>query len=181
MDISRGNLGMTMVPYRYTSKRIAKRWRSENVVTAMGLGFTVFCSVSYDNFFIVIYTFLSLWVLISVTHSWYLKRWNILKKMNSLKKGEGVPLLNFEGGAGSWVPGSRGPGPRGPGPTFAPCWHVCPTSQLKRILHYRFNRIWFIEINKLHNLITEKLSFSKNCKLILINWKVWTCSNVSTN
>ena len=28
------------------------------------------------------------------------KRWNILKKMNSLKKGEGVPLLNFEGGPG---------------------------------------------------------------------------------
>ena len=43
------------------------------------------------------YTFLSLWLLISVTHSWYLKRWNILKKMNSLKKGEGVPLLKFEG------------------------------------------------------------------------------------
>ena len=28
------------------------------------------------------------------------KRSNILKKMNSLKKGEGVPLLNFEGGPG---------------------------------------------------------------------------------
>ena len=28
------------------------------------------------------------------------KRWNILKKMNSLKKGEGVSLLNFEGGPG---------------------------------------------------------------------------------
>ena len=32
-------------------------------------------------------------------------------KMNSLKKGEGVPLLNFKGGGGS----------RGPGPTFTPC------------------------------------------------------------
>ena len=35
--------------------------------------------------------------------------------MNSLKKGEGVSLLNFEGGPGSrvlrfWVPGYRGPG-----------------------------------------------------------------------
>ena len=28
------------------------------------------------------------------------KRLNILKKMNSLKKGEGVPLLNFEGDPG---------------------------------------------------------------------------------
>ena len=28
------------------------------------------------------------------------KRWNILKKMNSLTKGDGVPLLNFEGGPG---------------------------------------------------------------------------------
>ena len=63
--------------------------------------------------------------------------------MNSLKKGEGVPLLNFvggtgtpllnfegdpgvqlsnfEGGLGSRVPGSRGPGSWGPGPTFTPC------------------------------------------------------------
>ena len=52
--------------------------------------------------------------------------------MNSLKKGEGVPLLNFEGdpgvpllnfegGPGSQVPGSQGPGSRGPGPTFTPC------------------------------------------------------------
>ena len=28
------------------------------------------------------------------------KGWNILKEMNSLKKAEGVPLLNFEGGPG---------------------------------------------------------------------------------
>ena len=52
--------------------------------------------------------------------------------MNSLKKGEGVPLLNFEGdpgvpllnfegGPGSRVPGSQGPGSRGPDPTFTPC------------------------------------------------------------
>ena len=27
-------------------------------------------------------------------------RWNFLKKVDSLKKGEGVPLLNFEGGSG---------------------------------------------------------------------------------
>ena len=60
--------------------------------------------------------------------------------MNSLKKGEGVPLsnfvegpevplLNFEGVLGvpllnfRGVPGleSRGPGSQGPGPTFTPC------------------------------------------------------------
>ena len=59
--------------------------------------------------------------------------------MNSLKRGEGVPLLNFVGGpgvpllnfrgvqfptfkhwGGSQVPGTRGPGFRGPGPTFTP-------------------------------------------------------------
>ena len=108
MDISRGNLSMVMVPYRYTLKRIAKGWRSKNVV-AMELGFTIFCSVSSDNFFSVIYTFLSLWLLISVTHSCYLKRWNILKKANSLKKGEGVPLLNFEGSPESRVPRSQVP------------------------------------------------------------------------
>ena len=68
--------------------------------------------------------------------------------MNSLKKGEGVPLLNFEGVPGVlplnfeggpgvpllnvrgvlnstfklWgVPGSRVPWSRGPDPTFTPC------------------------------------------------------------
>ena len=63
--------------------------------------------------------------------------------MNSLKKGEGVSILNFEGGPGipllnfergpgvpllkfeegprSRVPGSQGPGSRNPGPTFTPC------------------------------------------------------------
>ena len=46
--------------------------------------------------------------------------------MNSLKKGEGIPLLNFEAGPGfpllnfeesPWVPG---PGSRDPGSTFIP-------------------------------------------------------------
>ena len=57
--------------------------------------------------------------------------------MNSLKKGERIPLLNFEGGPGVpllnfrgvlnstfklWgVPGSRVPWSRGPDPTFTPC------------------------------------------------------------
>ena len=58
--------------------------------------------------------------------------------MNSLKKGEGVPLLNFEEGAGVLLlnfeggpgvpllnfeggPGSRGPVSRYPGPTFTLC------------------------------------------------------------
>ena len=58
--------------------------------------------------------------------------------MNSLKKGEGVPLLNFEGGPGVLLlnfegspgvpllnfeggPGSRGSVSRYPGPTFTLC------------------------------------------------------------
>ena len=58
--------------------------------------------------------------------------------MNSLKKGEGVPLLNFEGGPGILLLNFEGgPGARllnfrgvrvrllnfegGPGPTFTPC------------------------------------------------------------
>ena len=54
--------------------------------------------------------------------------------MNSLKKGEGVPLLNFEGGPGILLLNFEGvqvPGPRvrrsqGPGPTFTPCLYtVC--------------------------------------------------------
>ena len=126
---------------------------AKNAVTTMGLGFTIFCSVSSDNFFIVIYTFLSLWLLISVTHSWYLKRWNILKKMNSLKKGEGVallnfagdpgvPLLNFEGVSGLRVWGSQGPTSQGPGPTFTPCHSkttkICP-NQLADLFRFHFS------------------------------------------
>ena len=57
LDLSRRNLSMATAPYRDTLKRIAKRWRSKNVITSMGLGFTIFCSVSSDNFFVVIYTF----------------------------------------------------------------------------------------------------------------------------
>ena len=73
--------------------------------------------------------------MISVTHSWCFfvhilfkkdtkikKTMKYSKKMNSLKKGEGVPLLNFEGcpgvpllkfegGPGSWSQGSEIPGP----------------------------------------------------------------------
>ena len=47
--------------------------------------------------------------------------------MNSLKNGEGVPLLNFEAGPGvpllnfEGVSGSRSPRSQGPGPTFTPC------------------------------------------------------------
>ena len=65
--------------------------------------------------------------------------------MNSLKKGEGVRLLNFEGGPGVLLlnfeggsrvsllnfegsPGSRDPGSQSPGPTFTPC-HLFIESQ----------------------------------------------------
>ena len=95
---------MAMAPYRYTSESVAKWWRPKDVIA----------SVSADNFFIFRCTWLVL------THSWYLfcKKDTMIKndeifwkEINSLKKGEGVPLLNFEGGPG--VPllnFERGPG-----------------------------------------------------------------------
>ena len=50
------------------------------------------------------------------------------KKINSLEKGEGVPLLNFKGGPGvpflNFEGGGGGPGSPGPGPTFRPCWKI---------------------------------------------------------
>ena len=51
--------------------------------------------------------------------------------MNSLKKSEGIPLLNFVGCPGVPLlnfeggPGSRCVGSQNPGPTFTPC----PSSQ----------------------------------------------------
>ena len=47
-----------------------------------------------------------------------------------------------------------------------------------RTLHYPFNWIRFVEINKLCNVKAENLTFSTNRKLISISWK---CSNFSTN
>ena len=40
LDVSRGNFNMAIAPYRYTPKRIAKRWRSKNVITSMGSEFS---------------------------------------------------------------------------------------------------------------------------------------------
>ena len=116
MDISRGNLNMAMVPYRYTLKRIAKQWRSKNIINSMSSGFIIFCSVSSDNFFVVIYTFLSLVLTMDFYYSQLIffcilfkkdKKTKQVKKdeiswekMKLLKKGEGVLLLHFEGGHG---------------------------------------------------------------------------------
>ena len=100
MGVSHGNLNVDIAPYRYTLKGTAKLWGS--------LGF---CSVSSDNFFVVTYTCLSLVLTIDFCYSQLIffgilfkkdtkinkskKQRNILKKMNSLKKGQRVPLLNF--------------------------------------------------------------------------------------
>ena len=43
LNISRGKLSMNLAPYRYPLKRIAKRWRSKNIIASVGLGFTIFC------------------------------------------------------------------------------------------------------------------------------------------
>ena len=78
-----------------------------------GLSSLGFCSVSSDVFFVFSF-YLSLVLAIDFCNSQLIffciyliskrhkdkKRLNILKKMNSLKKVEGVPLLNFEGGPG---------------------------------------------------------------------------------
>ena len=98
------------------------------------------------------------------------KRWNILKKMNSLKKGEGVPLLNFEGdpgvpllnfegGPGSQVPGSQGPGSRGPGPTFTPCRCLTDCKPLWTVLMFSLLN-WLQDYLKLYNgFCSSKISF----------------------
>ena len=52
---------------------------------------------------------------------------------------------------------------------------------IKQALQYPFNSIRFPEISKLLNVITGKLTFSTNQKLISINCKVLACSNFSTN
>ena len=121
MDISRGNLNMAMTLYRYTSERIAKRWWSKNIITLIGFELTgVLFSFLSDTFFV----FRCTWLVLN--NSWYFfvyilfkkdknkKRWNILKKMNSLKRGEGVPLLNFEVDPGVPLLSFMGV----PGPTF---------------------------------------------------------------
>ena len=80
-----------------------------------GLSSLGFCSVSSDNFFVVRYTCLSLVLAIDFCYSHVFFVYILFKKdtkikkndeifwkkMNSLKKGEGVPLLNFERGPGA--------------------------------------------------------------------------------
>ena len=111
MDVSGGNLNMAMAPYRYTSKRIAKLWRSKNVITSNGFEST---GVLFR------YTCLSLvMTIISVTHFFFeyilfiKKRWG--GPTFKLWKGSWGPTFKFW--RGSWVPtfklwrGCRVPGP----------------------------------------------------------------------
>ena len=95
---------MAMAPYRCTSERIAKRWRSKNIITSMGFEFTgvLFSFFRYFFRFQMYLTSVNS-QLIFFLYIFYLKKTQRQKtmkyseKMNSLKKGEGVPLLNFEG------------------------------------------------------------------------------------
>ena len=61
---------MAIAPYRYTSKKIAKGWRSKNAITLVGLGFTG-GSVQFfsDNLFVVTYICLSLVLTIDLCYS----------------------------------------------------------------------------------------------------------------
>ena len=67
-----------------------KRSRSDDgetmVITSMKLGFTIFCSVSSDNFFVVIYTFLSLVLTIDFCYSQLIFFLSYLKKTKRLNK-----------------------------------------------------------------------------------------------
>ena len=121
-----------------------------------------FCSVSSDNFFVFRYTYLPLVLTIDFYNSQlifflyipYLKKTQRQKtikyseKNELIKKGEGIPLLNFEGGSGvlllnleggigvpllnfEGAPGSRGTRSRGTGPTFAPC-HFKSSSEISQ-------------------------------------------------
>ena len=98
---------MAMAPYRYTSESFLSNGDSWILLLQWGLSSLEFCSVSSDNFFVFRCTWLVL------THCWYffvyilfkkgtkMKNDEIFwKKINSLEKGEGVPLLNFKGGPG---------------------------------------------------------------------------------
>ena len=69
------------------------------------------------------------------------KRLNILKKMNSLMKGEGVPLLNFEGGPGVLLLNFEG----GPGVPF---------------LNFRGSRVPFLKFKGGPGWVSESWSHS---------------------
>ena len=94
-----------------------------------GLSSLGFCSVSSDNFFVVRYTCLSLVLTIDICYLQLIfffvyilfkkgtkikKTMNYLEKNEFIKKGVGVPLLNFEGDPGVPILNFG----RVPGPTF---------------------------------------------------------------
>ena len=76
---------------------------------------------------IYIYIYIYIYVYIYLSRTKYVKQWrNIIMR---------VPLLNFEGSPGSWVPGSRGPGSWNPGLTFTPC-HFLQQARFLGIRHF---------------------------------------------
>ena len=134
-----------MVPYRYTLKRIAKRWRSKNVVTTvLGLGFTIFYSVSSDNFLIANIYFI-IFVTIDFCYSQLIfKKMKYSEKNEFIKERWGGPTFKLWTGSWgstfklwrvSWVLGSQGPGP-----TFTPCQP--PTNVRKNFVHTKFWQIF---------------------------------------
>ena len=67
-----------------------------------------------------------------------------MNSLNSLKKGEGVPLLNFVGSPGIPLLNFEG----GPGPTFTPCPYITPCPYTAEI--YQISFIYADRLSILH-------------------------------
>ena len=70
---------MALAPYRYTSKRIARRWRSKNVITSMGLGFT-----GVLEFFQIIFSLSHILIYLSVDYGFLLLTVDIFFKKTKI-------------------------------------------------------------------------------------------------
>ena len=155
-----------MAPHRYTSKRIAERWRSNNVITSVGLGSVGFCSVSSESFFVVTCTCLSLVLAFDFCNSQLIffcilfkkrhknkyikkniqifwKKWIYQRKVRGshfwTSKGSWGPT--FKIWRGSWVPLLNFEEvSRGPGPASHHALMNAPISKTRLDYHWRNQR-----------------------------------------
>ena len=133
-----------------------------------GLSSLGFCSVSSDNFFVFRCTWLVL------TQSWYffvyilfkkdikLKNNEIFwKKVNSLKKGEWVPLLNFR----RVVPGPRVPRSWVPGPgVLVPLLHHASNAYLKVTIEKKWHIRNFDSLNLKSSSSDQFMGSPNSCR-----------------